>query len=53
MVQLIATTKGQLETFFHEANIAEDEAKQYSEVFHTNQMTFNALHELTREDLLT
>ena len=51
MTQSIATTKGQWETFFHEANIPEDEAKQYSEIFHTNRMTFNVLHELTKEDL--
>ena len=51
MVQSIATTKGQWETFFHEANIPEDEANQHSEIFHTNRMTFNALHELTKEDL--
>ena len=51
MAQLIATTKGQWETFLREANIPEDEAKQYSEIFHTNRMTFNALHELTKEDL--
>ena len=43
MAQSIATTKGQWETFFHEANIPEDEAKQYSEISHTNRMTFNAL----------
>ena len=51
MAQSIATTKGQWETFFLEANIPEDEAKQYSEIFHTNRMTFNALHELIKEDL--
>ena len=51
MAQSIAATKGQWETFFHEANIPEDEAKQYSEIFYTNRMTFNALHELTKEDL--
>ena len=53
MVQSIATTKGQWETFFREVNISEDEAKQYSEIFHTNQMMFNAFHELviTKEDL--
>ena len=50
MVQSIATTKGQRETFLHEVNIPEDEATQYSEIFHTNRMTFNALHELTKED---
>ena len=51
MAQSIATTKGQWETFFREANIPEDEAKQYSEIFHTSRMAFNALHELTKEDL--
>ena len=49
MAQPIATTKGQWETFFCEANIPEDEAKQYSEIFHTNQMTFNALHESSQK----
>ena len=51
MAQSIATTKGQWETVFREANIPEDEAKQYSEIFHTNRMTFNASHEITKEHL--
>ena len=51
MAQSIATTKGQWQTFFREPNNREDEAKQYSEIFHTNGMTFNVLHELTKKDL--
>ena len=51
MAQSIATTKGQWQTFFREPKIREDEDKQYSETFHTNRMTFNVLHELTKEGL--
>ena len=50
MAQSIATTKRQCEKFFCEANIPEDEAKQYSEMLHANPMTFSILHELTKED---
>ena len=53
MAQLIATTEEQWETFFREVNIPEDEAKQYSEIFHANRMTFNTLHELTKKTYLT
>ena len=51
IAQLIAATKGQWEIFFLEANIPEDEAKQYSDIFHANRMTFSTLHELKKEDL--
>ena len=51
MARSIATTKGQWKTFFREANILEEEAKQYSEIFHANPMTFGTLHELKKEDL--
>ena len=50
-VSQYGTVDSKWETFFHEANIPEDEVKQYFEIFHTNQMMSNALHELTKEDL--
>ena len=40
-----------MENIFREANIPENEAKQYSEIFHINRMTFNASHELAEENL--
>ena len=51
MAQSITTTTRKWETFFHQAQFPEDEAKQYSEIFHANPMTFGTLHELTKEGL--
>ena len=50
-MQAIATTKGQWETVFRNANIPDVETKQHSEILHTKRTTFNASNELTKEDL--